>query len=159
MNTTQTMVKLIIDRWEGSILNCNNLLKALSDDQLQREISPGKNRGIYLLGHLIVVHDSMLPLLNFGEKHYPELSTIFIESPDKTVGEIPSAQELRSIWEKQTSYLKEQMDTLKAEDWFERHTAVSVEDFAKEPHRNKLNIILTRTTHLAYHTGQLVLIK
>ena len=33
------------------------------------------------------------------------------------------------------------------------------EDFIKEPHRNKLNIILTRTTHLSYHTGQLALLK
>jgi len=159
MNTTQTTVKMILDRWEASVHNCDVLLKALSDDQLQKETSPGKNRGIYLLGHLIAVHDSMLPLLNFGEKQYPELGKVFIESPDKAVSEIPSLQELRSIWEKQVVHLKELMDRLTAEEWFERHTAVSEEDFAKEPHRNKLNIILTRTTHLAYHTGQLVYLK
>ena len=33
------------------------------------------------------------------------------------------------------------------------------EDFIKEPHRNKLNVLLTRTTHLAYHAGQLALLK
>ncbi len=36
---------------------------------------------------------------------------------------------------------------------------VSDEDFEKEPHRNKLNIIVTRTSHLSYHTGQLILLK
>ncbi len=159
MNTTQTAVKMILDRWEASIQNCDVLLKSLSDEQLQKETSPGRNRGIYLLGHLIAVHDHMLPLLNFGEKQYPELDKIFIESPDKAVSEIPSVQELRSMWDKQVSYLKEKMGHLAADDWFERHTAVSEEDFAKEPHRNKLNIILTRTTHLAYHTGQLVYLK
>jgi len=35
----------------------------------------------------------------------------------------------------------------------------SAEDFAKEPHRNKLNIIISRTSHLQYHTGQIALLK
>lgn len=159
MDTTQTAVKLILDRWEASMHNYDVLLKSLSDDQLQKETSSGKNRGIYLLGHLVAVHDSMLPLLNFGEKQYPELTKIFIESPDKAVTELPSAQELRTIWNRQRVYLKEKMDLLNPADWFERHTAVSEEDFLKEPHRNKLNIILTRTTHLAYHTGQMIYLK
>ncbi|WP_343632891.1 DinB family protein [Fluviicola sp.] len=159
MDTTQTAVKLILDRWEASMHNYDVLLQSLSDDQLQKEASPGKNRGVYLLGHLIAVHDSMFPLLNFGEKQYPELTKIFIESPDKAVAELPSVQELRTIWSKQRTSLKEKVDQLKAEDWFGRHTAVSEEDFAKEPHRNKLNIILTRTTHLAYHTGQMIYLK
>ncbi|MBC7554999.1 MAG: hypothetical protein H7257_13600 [Taibaiella sp.] len=46
-----------------------------------------------------------------------------------------------------------------AEDWFLKHNSVSAEDFVNEPHRNKLNILLTRTTHLSYHLGQFILIK
>lgn len=34
-----------------------------------------------------------------------------------------------------------------------------IEGFAKEAHRNKLNIIIIRTTHLTYHTGRLILLK
>lgn len=45
---------------------------------------------------------------------------------------------------------------MKAEDWFMRHTAISEENFASEPHRNKLNIVMNRTSHLSYHLGQLV---
>jgi hypothetical protein len=112
-----------------------------------------------LLGHLIAVHDSMLPLLDLGAKKYPELSKIFIESPDKAVSEIPSAKELRAMWNEQKADLRQQFTSLKPESWFEKHTSVSAEDFEKEPHRNKLNIVLTRTTHLAYHTGQLVYLK
>jgi hypothetical protein len=55
--------------------------------------------------------------------------------------------------------MKTKFDSLKAEEWLEKHTAVSEEDFKQEPHRNKLNIIVTRTTHLTYHTGQLALLK
>jgi hypothetical protein len=36
-------------------------------------------------------------------------------------------------------------------DWFSRHMLVSPEDFAKEPHRNKLNVIINRTNHMANH--------
>lgn len=159
MNTNQTMVKMVLDRWNGSIANCNKILDSISDEQLQKEIAPGKNRGVYLLGHLIAVHDDMLILLDMGEKLYPELNEPFIKSPDKAVAQIPSTSELRGFWNKQCEVLSQKFGNLTTEEWFEKHTAVSAEDFANEPHRNKLNIIITRTSHLQYHSGQLVLLK
>ncbi len=159
MATNETMVKMVFDRWYASIKNWDTLLNLLTDEQLQKEIAPGKNRGIYLLGHLIAVHDDMLILLNIGDKLYPELYEPFLKSPDKTFAQLPSAKELRIYWIKQCEVLKQKFEGLKSADWFEKHTVVSDEDFLKEPHRNKLNIIITRTTHLAYHTGQLVLLK
>ena len=158
MNTTETAIKMVLDRWYGSISNFNKHLDALTDDQLALEIAPGKNRGIYLLGHLIAVHDDMLVLLGLGEKLYPQLNELFIKQPDKAIAQLPSAAELRSMWVQQHENLKTYFDTLTPEEWFARHTAVSEEDFSKEPHRNKLNIIITRTSHLQYHTGQLVLL-
>lgn len=98
--TATLFVKLILDRWYASILNCDTLLNSVSDETLQKEIAPGKNRGIYLLGHLIAVHDDLLILLDMGPKLYPELNQPFIKSPDKTVKELPSAQELRTFWTK-----------------------------------------------------------
>jgi hypothetical protein len=159
MNTNQTMFKMIFDRWYASIKNCDILLNSFTDEQLQKEIAPNKNRGIYLLGHLIAVHDDMIILLDMGERLYPELHKTFIDSPDKSIAEIPSAKELRDYWNKQCEVLKQKFESLRQDEWFEKHTAVSAEDFSKEPHRNKLNIILTRTTHLQYHIGQLVLLK
>ena len=159
-NTTQTTVKMILDRWYAQINNFEKALASLSDEQLQQEISPGKNRGIYLLGHLTAVHDHMLVLLDATKKLlYPELVNPFIESPDKTVSELPSTKDLRAYWTKVNDTLTQHINSLEPEDWFEKHTAVSPEDFAKEPHRNKLNIIITRTSHLSYHLGQFVLIK
>ncbi|MGZ3776991.1 MAG: hypothetical protein ACXVI9_05205, partial [Mucilaginibacter sp.] len=57
---------------------------------------------------------------------------------------------------KVTSVLQQRIDATSADDWFTRHNAVSAEDFAKEPHRNKLNIIINRTNHLSTHLGQLI---
>jgi hypothetical protein len=159
MTTNQTMVKMVIDRWNGSIKNADALLQSLTDEQLQKEIAPGKNRGIYVLGHLIAVHDDMLILLNIGEKLYPALYEPFLKFADKTVEAIPTAATLREYWKNQCEILKQHFESLSAEQWFEKHTAVSEEDFKAEPHRNKLNIIITRTTHLAYHTGQLQMLK
>lgn len=153
------MVKMILDRWYSLIKNFESALNAMTDEELHKEIAPGKNRGIYLLGHLIAVHDDMLPLLNFGEKLYPELSEPFLKSPDKAIKDIPTAQELRSYWTTLNDLLTQKINSLQADEWFGRHNAVSDEDFAKEPHRNKLNIMLTRTTHLSYHLGQFILIK
>ncbi|MBK9636816.1 MAG: DinB family protein [Bacteroidetes bacterium] len=159
MATKEIMAKMILDRWNASIKNFDDLLNTLSDEQLQREIGPNKNRGIYLLGHLIAVHDLMIPLLDMGQAMYPNLHKPFVELADKAAEKIPSAKELREHWIKQRELLKQKFDHLKPEDWFEKHTAVSDEDFIKEPHRNKLNVILTRTTHLQYHIGQVVILK
>ena len=153
------MVKMVLDRWDACIKNADTLINSLADATLEKEITPGKNRGIYLLGHLVAVHDDMLILLDMGEKLYPELHEPFLKSPDKSTNQIPSASELRNFWAKQCEVLKQKFEHLKPEEWFEKHTAVSSEDFIKEPHRNKLNIIITRTSHLQYHIGQLRLLK
>ena len=84
MTHTETAVKMVLDRWNGSIANLNKHMDALSDAQLQNEVAPGKNRGTYLLGHLIAVHDDMLILLGMGEKLFPELNEPFIKQADKT---------------------------------------------------------------------------
>jgi hypothetical protein len=100
----------------------------------------------------------MLILLDMGEKIYPALHEPFLQRPDKAIADLPSPSELRSLWAKQCSILEEKFSKLSAADWFEKHSAVSAADFVNEPHRNKLNILLTRTTHLTYHTGQLALL-
>ena len=159
MTTTELFVKMVSDRWYGSLKNWNSILDSHTDEDLQKEIAPGRNRGIYLLGHMIAVHDDMLILLDMGDKLYPELHRPFIEMPDKAPDQIPPAPELRKFWVTQCEVLKEKCDRLTPEEWLEKHTAVPAAEFANEPHRNKLNIIITRTSHLQYHTGQLRLLN
>lgn len=159
MNTTETVFKMVFDRWYGALANCDTLIKGLSDEQLLQEVAPGRNSGMYLLGHLIAVHDDMLILMDMGDKLYPAYNEPFIKSADRAASNLPSIAELRIAWNNQCTVMKQRFDAMKQEQWMDKHTAVSVEDFAKEPHRNKLNIIITRTTHLTYHTGQIVLLK
>jgi hypothetical protein len=159
MTTLEISVKMVFDRWHASIKSCDNLLSNLSDETLLKEIAPNKNRGIYLLGHLIAVHDDMLKLLDMGEKLYPELHEPFIKMADNKSSSTPTVSDLRTNWTNQCEVMKQKFSAMKTEDWFQKHTAVSVEDFEKEPSRNKLNIIITRTSHLQYHLGQLALLK
>jgi len=159
MTSEDIFIKMVLDAWHTHIKRTDELFNSLSDEQLMKEVAPGRNRGIYLLGHLAAVHDRILPLLELGDPLYPELWQPFVESPDKEVTELPATQTLRGYWKEINTNLAGKMSTVSREAWFQKHTAVSVEDFAKEPHRNKLNIIINRTNHLADHLGQLLLLK
>lgn len=159
MDQQQIFVKMVVQGWEIYIRRTDELFKSLSDEQLLKEVSPGRNRGIYLLGHLTAVHDRMLPLLELGEVNYPQLESPFLSNPDKSGHEFPSLPELREQWSVVNKKLADGFVTLAPENWFERHTAVTPEDFVKEPHRNKLNLVLNRTGHLASHLGQLIFLK
>lgn len=157
--TQALFVKMALDNWYGTIANTDKLLTALTDEQLATDIAPGRNSGTYLLGHLTAVHDRMLPLLGMEDQHFPHLNEPFLASPDKSGKEMPGISELRANWTETNERLKKHFEGLTPEDWFGRHTSVSEEDFAKEPHRNKLNVVIGRTNHLANHYGQMLLLK
>jgi uncharacterized damage-inducible protein DinB len=158
-NPTSLFTNMALNSWNGALKIANKVLENLSDEQLANEVSPGRNSGIYLLGHLTAVHDSMLPLLGLGEKLYPNLEEAFIRNPDKSGLPKPTVQELKQNWAAVNEALITKFKEQTPEQWLERHTAVTEEDFAKEPHRNKMNVLLSRINHLAYHTGQLALLK
>jgi hypothetical protein len=156
--TNQIIVKMVLDAWHSKINETNSFLDILTDEQLKNEVAPGRNTGIYLLGHLTVTHDLMLQILGFGQQIYPQLTKTYNDNADaKSYSE--TASELRKYWKNINSILAENFGKLSAEAWFERHNSVSVEAFQKELHRNKLNIIISRTNHLSYHNGQLVFLK
>jgi hypothetical protein len=67
--------------------------------------------------------------------------------------------ELKNYWKEINVKLAQHIDSVQTDEWFTRHNSVSAEDFAKEPHRNKLNIIINRTNHQSYHLGQMTYLK
>ena len=153
------LIQLQLKSWTTHINRVTDLLNNLSDEAISRDIAPGKNSGTYVLGHLVAVHDAMLPLLDLGKALYPELYATFVRTPDKSGHSFPSITELKTKWADVNDKLNEHFSGMTAADWLSRHTSVSPEDFAREPHRNKLNVLISRTTHLSYHYGQLVLLK
>lgn len=152
----ELFIKMVISNWDLQVGRMNSVLTKLSDEQLSAPTASGRNTGVYLLGHLAAVSDGMFTFLGIGERLNPAMDEIFLRNPEESDLEKPSIAELKEYWNKANAILSEKMSQVAPEEWFNRHTAVSEEDFAKEPHRNKLNIVINRTNHLSYHLGQLV---
>src|SRR5258707_12640232 len=157
MTTESSFIDSALRGWKSNIERADQFFSALSEDQLLKEIAPGKNRVIYLWGHLTAVNDALLPLLGFGKRLHPEFDTIFVSNPDKSVHVTVSGKELKRIWDEINESLWTGFSKLSASEWLHKHSAVSDEDFVREPHRNRFTILLGRTGHLAYHFGQAIL--
>ncbi|MDQ6903782.1 MAG: DinB family protein, partial [Bacteroidota bacterium] len=62
-NLMNLPIKMSLDAWYNEVSRADKLINELSDDDLKREVAPGRNTGVYLLGHLAAVHDALFPLL------------------------------------------------------------------------------------------------
>lgn len=154
MTPEQSIVASAVQAWKTQLERADKLFSGLDDQQLRTEIAPGKNRLVYLWGHLIAVHDAMQPLLGIGPRVRPDLDAVFLTVPDRTVADLPSAVELKQVWDQVNGRLLSAFDAFTLADWAQKHTAVSTEDFQANPLRNRLAVLLNRTAHVAYHLGQ-----
>lgn len=154
--TKELFVKMTISAWDSENTRVTKLLDSLSDDQLMAETAPGRNRGVYLIGHLAAVSDGLFSLFGWGERLYPQLEVPFVKNPDGSTADASTPAEVRVYWKAVYSKLTEAIKSASTDEWFARHTSVSEADFAKEPHRNKINVLISRTNHMSYHRGQLV---
>lgn len=159
MTTDTPLVDSALRTWKQNIDRTSKFFIGLSEEELLQEIAPGKNRLIYLWGHLAAVNDALLPLLGFGNRLHPELDGMFLSNPDRFMKDTLSGDELKHIWDEINDVLWTGFSKLSAPEWLQRHNSVSEEDFLREPHRNRFTILLSRTAHLSYHLGQAVLAK
>ena len=157
MTNEERFVAVALSAWKTNVERADKLFSSLTDDQLLKEIAPGKNRSIYLWGHLTAVHDAMLPLLGFGPRLYSEFDGPFVTNPDDAKSEMPPADAVRKAWKEVNGKLSDEFAKLRAEQWLDKHTSVSDADFVLEPLRNRLAVLLSRTSHVAYHVGQAAL--
>ena len=157
MTTEKLLIDSALRGWKANVERAEKLFGDLSSKQLEQEVAPGKNRLIYLWGHLAAVNDRLLPLLGIGERLHPEFDGMFISNPDKSVPLTVSKQSLKAAWQEINEKLWEGFAKFSESDWTQRHTAVLAEDFEREPHRNRFSALIGRTAHLAYHLRQAAL--
>ncbi|MDI3320205.1 DinB family protein [Pinibacter soli] len=150
-------IEQVIAEWQKQNKRVDDMLSKFSAEQFHSEIAPGKNTGIYLLGHLIAVNDNIHTFLGF-ERSYGHYEEMFVKNADKSGFTFPPLEELKIAWHKMNEALAKNFSSLSTEDWFTKHTAVSQADFEANPQRNKLNIVINRTNHQSYHVGQMVLL-
>jgi len=101
----------------------------------------------------------MFPLLGLGERLHPELDEAYITSPDRALPDPISVTALKKAWGEVNHKLTSAFEAFTPEEWLEKHTAVSDEDFAKDPTRNRLALVMNRTNHASFHMGQAILAK
>lgn len=150
----QLFLDTVIASWKQIIHRLDRQFTSLNDEQLQRQVAPGKNRLFYLLGHLTVMHDRTLPLLDISKPLYPELADAYLINPDRTLPDPLSAADLKNAWYEVNSRITSAAERYSVEEWLTKHSALSDEDFSKNPLRNRLAVFLNRTSHAAYHAGQ-----
>ncbi len=157
MENEGSYIALGLKVWKTQIDRADKLFVSLSSEDVLREIAYGRNRLLYLWGHLTATHDAMLPLLGLRERLHPEFDVAFVSNPDKSQAAIPSHEQVRQAWKNVNAELWKGFEKMSWSDWLQRHSAVSEEDFAKDASRNRFAILLSRTNHLSYHLGQAVL--
>jgi DinB superfamily len=149
----------VFNSWKLVLGRADQSFMSLTDVQFQQPVAPGKNRLLYLLGHLTVVHDRMFPLLGLGGRKHSELDEYYLDHPDRALPDPLSVAALKIRWTEVNSDLATALGQLTPTQWLERHQDVSEEDFAKDPRRNRLAVVMARTNHLSFHLGQMALAK
>jgi hypothetical protein len=157
MDQIQLTIQTAIKAWEMQISRTDKFLSSLDDASLTKEIAPGKNRISYLIGHLIAVNDNIHAMFGMSERSYAHLDEAFVKNADRATNREPGISDLREDWKRSNEQLSALFSRMTVKDWLSRHTAMTDEDYLKEPTRNKLAVLMNRTSHVAYHLGQLAL--
>jgi hypothetical protein len=158
MTPEQSFAATAVHAWVINIGRAEKIFLGRSDRELGQEVAPGKNRLVYLWGHLIAVHDGMLPLLGIGERLHPELDAAFLTEADRATSQVPSAAELTQYWNEVHGALRAGFERFTPSDWTARHTAMTDDEWTANPLRNRAAVLMNRTAHLAYHLGQCALV-
>src|SRR5882762_3750393 len=96
MDIERSLIDSALRGWKSNVERADKLFGSLSPRELEQEVAPGRNRLIYVWGHLAAVNDALLPLLTIGERLHPEFDGMFVLNPDKSVQLTISAESLKT---------------------------------------------------------------
>src|ERR1700704_699217 len=120
MGNESSYLALRLKTWKTQIERADKLFGSLSSEDVLQEIAPGRNRLLYLWGHLTAIHDAMLPLLGMGERLHPEFDVAFVSNPDKSQAAIPSHEQVRLAWKSVNGELSKGVEIMSWSDWAQR---------------------------------------
>ena len=159
MTAELQLVDAALRAWKFNADRNEKFFHALSEEQLEQQIAPGRNRLRYLWGHIAAINDALFPLLGIGPRLHPELDIMFVANPDRSGPALLAGSALKEISGEIDRALWSAFSRWSPAEWLAKHTAVSDEDFLREPHRNRFSVLLSRNTHMAFHYGQAILTK
>jgi len=152
-----TPIEISMLQWTTYNTRMQKMMDAISDQNFNSSITPGGNSPSWLFGHLVDTNDKLLELFAIQKRMFPELEKIYHHERGTNQAGHLSKVELTNKWKAITAELDKAFKSWTEKEWMSRHTAVSEEDFKKEPHRNKLNVMLGRVSHKASHLGQIAM--
>jgi len=154
-----TSLEICLLQWNTYNRLMQKSLDELSDENYFKQIVPNGNSPSWIMGHLVDTDDRLLELFGIRSRMFPELATIYHHERGANQANHLSKEELITKWKAITDELDRAFKSMSEADWHSRHMSVSEADFKKEPHRNKLNVILSRVTHKASHLGQIAMLS
>lgn len=143
--------RIALNTWKATVGRFDDIVAASSDEELEREVTPGKSRLFYLIGHLTALHDRLLPVLGLGERRHAELDAEFGEERDEHRTSAVSPRRVRQLWSEVNATVLAGMERLTPEQWLEQPPA------AVEPSR--LSVLLNWTDHVSLHSTQIRLTR
>jgi hypothetical protein len=131
MHIEQRLCQTVLMSWKAVNHRFNEVTSRFSEEDLEREIGPGKNRVLYIVGHVAATNDRLFTLLGVGERRYRDLDSVYIDQPDGAVDDPVTPSILKAASENVARRLTEALERFTPEEWLGKHTAVSDEDFAR----------------------------
>ena len=65
------MIDSALRAWKSNADRIDKFFGALSPEQLEQEVAPGRNRLIYLWGHIAALNDGLFPTRGAGSEAVP----------------------------------------------------------------------------------------
>jgi len=152
-----TPIEICLLQWTTYNSRMKKMLDDISEQKFSEPIMPGGNSPSWIFGHLADTDDRLLELFGIGKRLFPELGKIYHNERGTNQAGHLAKEDLSFKWKAISAELDRVFKSWNEKDWMSRHTAVSEEDFKKEPHRNKLNVMLGRVSHKASHLGQVAM--
>jgi len=132
----------------------NGIIEPLSDEEFKMELSPGKNNGVWLLGHLIVSDDDFSEFMGKGEAIFPQYIIFFGQGSKILPAEsYPPVTELKDAWKKVCDKNRKIYSGLSDDELQQPHALVK--DFDIDYFKTKERVIMAWHLHQLYHAGQL----
>jgi len=148
------IVKKFLEQYIMMVEWVNNYINPLSDKEFEMELSPGKNHGKWILGHLITSEDDFSHYMGKGDFLFPEYQELFgqgskLQSPDK----YPDVSKLKEQWKEVFEKNKKIYENLSDDELDEIPENLS--GGMGSYFTTKGKVIMAWQLHQMYHGGQL----
>ena len=140
MTSEEILGVTVLNSWRLVISRFNKTLSELSDEQLQQQAAPGRNRVFYLLGHLTAMHDRMFPLLALRRDFTLTWTSRISRIRTACLPILSQQPNLGEHGQRSMTNLLGLSKGFHIGDWLQKHAAVSDDDVIKDPMRNRLAV-------------------